>query len=344
MTFIQLSAPTDEEGPTSRGFGSLGKKGHGGGLANRLVELRVRCMYILVYIMIYYVYIGKHVYVYVYSRIWIYVYLRTHWHKMRTRFPWFPKDCCCRSRGFTASAIRWYKRKRQPVDAKHSSGMALSIAGGGMTAQVAPVSVLRCERCDYYGWPLASNRDRGFGLFLVDIHRNAFSEFKENSWAKNMHPYEESYDSIWIAGCSQCWGVFPGSAPHICVHSWGPVSPLVPSCSSDNDNVKTWEFTGRVLWIGRKICHMSRHMSMFTPLIFRCPFHIQIRPFFPNSLTTITAGPFPLAFSEVKLKRVIDMAKDRITSEATSVIEIGFLVDFFRFVEDLRIFLKICLF
>lgn len=83
---------------------------------------------------------------------------------------------------------------------------------------------------------------------------------------------------------------------------------------------------------------------MFTPLIFRCPFHHQLRPFFPNHLTTITAGPFPLAFSEVKLKRVIDMAKDRITSEATSVVEIGFLIDFFRFVEDLRIFLKIFLF
>ena len=53
MTFIQLSAPTDEEGPTSRGFGSRGMKGHWGGLANRLVELRVRCMYILVYILIY---------------------------------------------------------------------------------------------------------------------------------------------------------------------------------------------------------------------------------------------------------------------------------------------------
>lgn len=51
-----------------------------------------------------------------------------------------------------------------------------------------------------------------------------------------------------------------------------------------------------------------------------------------------------MAFSEVKLKRVIDMAKDRITSEATSVVEIGFLIDFFRFVEDLRIFLKIFLF
>ena len=71
MTFIQLSAPTDEEGPTSRGFGSLGKKGHWGGLANRLVELRVRCMYILVYIMIYYVFISRYVYAYVYSRIWI---------------------------------------------------------------------------------------------------------------------------------------------------------------------------------------------------------------------------------------------------------------------------------
>ena len=53
--------------------------------------------------------------------------------------------------------FRWYKR--QPVDAKHSSGMALSNAGG-VTAQAAPVSMPRCERCDYYGWPLASNSDR----------------------------------------------------------------------------------------------------------------------------------------------------------------------------------------
>ena len=197
----------------------------------------------------------------------------------------FRKNCCCRSRGFTASAIRWYKRQRQPVDAKHSSGMALSNAGGEMTAQVAPVSVLRCERCDYYGWPLASNRDRVFGFFgwhpskCVQWIQRKFLGKKYAStgvvpkigehpkmiiFSRKTHGCWVPPFSIWFhmnilhLGLdaenpgSQCWGVFPGSAKHTCVHYWGPVSSLVPSCTSDNDNVKKCEWIGRVLFMNRE--------------------------------------------------------------------------------------------
>ena len=148
---------------------------------------------------------------------------------------------------------------------------------------------------------------QGLGFFGTSIEMR--SEFIENSW-----PYMHPCDSIWICfiklglddNC--CFQMFVFSCRlYKCVHF------AVSSCTSYSDSHHME--INRVYWIDIYIYmplpHVYFHFSLFSLKISTSP---SSPVFFAQQLWV-----FPLlAVSEVKLKRVIDMAKDRITSEARS--------------------------
>ena len=181
--------------------------------------------------MIYYVFI-RYVYVYVYSRIWIYVHLRTHWHKYmkliaitciehEDQVSWFPKKCCCRSRGFTAF-------RHQVVQAEASAGWCEAFEWHGtqqnwrwddstsstcFCAQVRTVRLLRLA-AGFKQW-------QGLAFLLTSIEMRSVNSKKIPGQKICIHmiPYEYAwFDKLdaSIAG-SQCLGCFPRlGSTHLC--------------------------------------------------------------------------------------------------------------------------------
>lgn len=202
--------------------------------------------------------------------------------------------------------------------------MALSL-GGEMTAQAAPVSFFSGANGATTTVGRWLQTVTGFGFFYV--HRNAKCVPFENSSAY-LHPYYIWFHMNmlhlgWLH--ADCW--FPmfvfshlGSR-HLCI-----IGSLLLAPAHHILRSITWGLISRVFWIEREIRHY--HMSIFIS-------HLQMSISPPNSPLSKNS-PTTEQQPEVKLKRVIDMAKDRITSEATSL---GSLLGFFyeMKVEDLPI-------
>ena len=222
MTFIQLSAPTDEEGPTSRGFGSRGMKGHG-------VDWQIDwwnwgygvCIYLYILWYILYSLVDMFMFIQGFESTYIYAH---HWRKMRTRFP----------KKLLLSIPRIHSFRHQVVQAEASAGWCEAFEWHGtqqrwrwddstsstcFCAQVRTVRLLRLA-AGFKPW-------QGFWLFLLTsiemrseffrnlayicIHRSIWFHMNMLHLTNWMHPLL----------VPNVWGVFPGSAPHICVHSWG---------------------------------------------------------------------------------------------------------------------------